>query len=189
MMTTTLEHEPTLEDLFADNDGKLMELVHGELKEKKVGFLALWIASEISRLIGNYVQTEKCGWVTTELPVGCFPWLGRHARRPDVVYFSNDRIPTDAPTEDPLTAVPNLVVEVVSKNDNVLELEEKIHEYRKAGVDMIWVVNPKRKSINVHFNDGHIQPFGTDDMITGGDVIPGFSEKVHNFFPVPRPKK
>jgi len=189
MSTATIQPRPTIDDLFADNDGRLMELVRGELQEKKVGFLALWIATRIARLIGNYVDVKEIGWITTELPVDCFPWLGRHARRPDVVYFSNDRIPTDQPTEDRLTAVPNLVVEVISRHDNALELDEKIDEYRRAGVDVIWVVNPQNQTVRVYDHKGGVQILSAGQTIIGSDVIPGFVEQVRNFFPTPRPKK
>jgi len=189
MSTATIQPRPTIDDLFADNDGRLMELVRGELQEKKVGFLALWIATEIARLLGNHVQSRQIGWVTTELPVGCFPWLGRHARRPDVVYFSNDLIPTDAHTQEPLSAVPNFVVEVISKNDNVLDLDDKIDEYKRAGVDLIWVVNPKNRLVVVHLPTGEIRHYRAGDSISADPVIPEFVEAVSNFFPTPRPKK
>src|SRR3954465_13351514 len=86
--------ELTFDDLCnLPDDGKLYELVRGRLVEKHMGFLALWVASQLSRLIGNYVDPRGRGFVSTEVPIGCFPWLRNHGRRPDVVYYHRERLP------------------------------------------------------------------------------------------------
>lgn len=180
---TAVQSEYTFADLFSPPDGKLYELIRGQLVEKKMGALSIWIAWQISHLIGSYLDRDPRGWVSTELPVDCFRWIASHARRPDVVYFQHDRLA--APTQEPIRVAPNWVVEVLSPHDNALEVDEKIEEYLRAGVDLVWIVNPQTRTVRVHHINGGISLFHESDTITADPVLPGFSSPVSDFFPKP----
>lgn len=173
--------EYTFKDLEnLPGDGKLFELVRGQLVEKEMGQLSVWIVSEILFRIRLYLDKDPRGWVFAELPVDCFPWIPNHGRRPDVAYFHRDRLPQLK--EEQTTVAPNWVIEVVSKNDNALDVEEKVEEYLRAGVELVWLVYPTLQSVRSHTaNDVHIAHSG--DVITGGPVLPKFSATVRNFFP------
>lgn len=182
---TTIHTEHTFADLLnLPDDGKLYELVRGQLVEKEVGALAVWIASRIAFLISNYLESDPRGWVMVELPVDCFPWLANHGRRPDVAYFHRERLPE--PTEDQTTATPNWVVEVLSKNDNALEVEKKVQEYLQAGVELVWVVNPQLRTVRAHTGID-ARTFHAGDEITGGPVLPALRAAVGGFFPAATP--
>ncbi|HLL90569.1 MAG TPA: Uma2 family endonuclease, partial [Tepidisphaeraceae bacterium] len=124
------------------------------------------------------------GWVVTEQPVNCFPWLGNHGRRPDVAYFDFDRHP--GPNNRPIMVAPNLVVEVLSPNDDAIELDVKIEEYLRAGVDIVWVVNPETKTVRVQRPDGTGQLLHEDDHLTAEPHLPGFSIAIRDFVNPPR---
>ena len=51
---------------------------------------------------------------------------------------------------------PDLAVEVVSPNDSADELEEKLDDYQKAGVPLVWVVNPSSHTVMVYRGDGSV---------------------------------
>ena len=45
--------------------------------------------------------------------------------------------------EEGFTSIPpDLAVEVVSPNDTVYDLDEKLEDYRAAGIPLVWVVYP-----------------------------------------------
>ena len=44
---------------------------------------------------------------------------------------------------------PDLAVEVVSPNDRVYEVDTKVEEYLRAGVPLVWVVNPETRVLHV----------------------------------------
>lgn len=182
---TTTQSEHTFDDLLAKSGDKLYELLNGQLVEKQVGFIALWVATQIARLIGNHVVPSRRGWVTTELPINCFSWLHNHGRRPDVVYFDSKRLPAGVPTDDPVTIAPNLVAEVLSPNDDAIEVDVKVEQYLRAGVDLVWVVNPETRTVRVHRADGSVAVFHDTDTISGDPVLPEFESAVADFFPAP----
>lgn len=178
---STIQTEHTFDDLLhLPDDGKLYELVRGQLVEKDMGQLSVWIVSQIVTLINIYLRSDPKGWVFGELPIDCFPWIPNHGRRPDIAYFHRDRLPE--PREEQTSATPNWIVEVVSKNDNALKLEEKVEEYFKAGVELVWLVNPQLQTVRVH-TASDVRLYHAADTITAEPVLPGFSAIVRDFFP------
>ena len=49
-----------------------------------------------------------------------------------------------------------------------------MEDYQKAGVPLIWVINPKSRTVRVHRCDDSISYLREDEELSGEDVIPGF---------------
>ena len=82
---------------------------------------------------------------------------------------------------------PDLVVEVVSPNDTVYELEEKLADYQKVEVALIWVVYPNSRTVLVYRADGSTSFLREDEELSGEDIIPGFRCSVREIFPPNEP--
>ncbi len=120
-------------------------------------------------------DTDDSNWVTG-------------SRIPNVMYYVGNRIAEykdDHPDyrERPLALVPDLVVEVVSPNDKVSELDEKIDAYVLDGVRLIWVIDPQRRKAVVYAPDAK-QPrhLAGDALLDGEDVLPGFKVVLSSLF-------
>jgi Uma2 family endonuclease len=83
--------------------------------------------------------------------------------------------------------VPDLAVEVVSPNDLAEDLEEKIVDYEKVGVPLVWVMNPRSRTVMVYRGDGSVSRLHEDDELSGEDVIPGFRCPVRDILPPREP--
>jgi Uma2 family endonuclease len=79
--------------------------------------------------------------------------------------------------------VPDLVVEVVSPNDTVYELEEKLDDYRKVNVPLVWVINPNSRMVRVHRANGSVSDLHENDELSGEHVIPGFRCPITDILP------
>ena len=53
-----------------------------------------------------------------------------------------------------ITSPPFLVVEVLSPDDRVEDIEEKIADYLEFGVKYVWVVSPRTRRGRVHTSEG-----------------------------------
>jgi hypothetical protein len=80
---------------------------------------------------------------------------------------------------------PDLAVEVVSPNDRVSELDEKVDEYQRAGVKLILIIHPETRTVDVLRSDGSVSRLRAEDELSGEDVIPGFRCVVGALFPKP----
>lgn len=181
---TQLAIEQTYADLLAmPDDGKLYELVRGQITEKEMGRRATGTASKILLLLGRLINDRRLGSIANEQYISCFPWLGHHTRRPDVSYFSYERLPEGFSIEDQITVAPNWVAEVISRHDNAIDVEEKLEEYLRAGIDLVWIVNPSTRTVRVHRGDGSVAVYHENDTIDGWTVFPDFRATVADLFP------
>ena len=77
---------------------------------------------------------------------------------------------------------PDLAVEVLSPNDLIYDVDEKIREYLDAGVKLIWIINPEQQTVTVYRADGSAARLTETDTLDGQQVVPGFSCLVGEFF-------
>jgi len=103
-------------------------------------------------------------------------------RGPDIAFVKKERIPEGGFDDTWGDFSPDLVVEVMSKNDTQREVLEKVGEYLDAGVRLVWVVRPQNKTVTVYRLNGEVEQLQVDDMLDGEDVLPGFSYPVSDVF-------
>jgi Uma2 family endonuclease len=70
-----------------------------------------------------------------------------HVFVPDAVFISNNRLPIRRSPEGYLETIPDLIVEVCSKNDSLPALERKAGEYLVAGAVVVWIVEPINRNV------------------------------------------
>lgn len=173
------------EDLLSLPDEKRFELIDGQLVERNMGILSSWVAGQIHYLLHGFVKEHKLGWVLpADSGYQCFADAPATVRRPDLSFirrgrFRDDRLPSTGWAK----VVPDLVVEVLSSNDLAYEVDEKIEAFLKAGVSLIWVVNPQTKTVMVYRGDGSTRLLREGDELSCEDVLPGFHCPVAEFFP------
>lgn len=169
-----------------ERDGKLYELIDGELSEKKVGMLALFVATRIAERLNAQLYPHE-GAAACEVMIYCFN--GRHhGRKPDVVYVKLTRLPNGVVPKGDIFIAPDLVVEVLSPGNSGTEVDDKLAEYLGAGVSLVWIVNPDRRSIRAFRRDGTHRLFGAADVIDNEPALPGFRLLVSDVFPADAPQ-
>jgi Uma2 family endonuclease len=187
--TTAKKGEVTPDELLAMPDGDHFELVDGTLVERNMSLLAGRVETTLARVLDLYCVENSMGWVVTaSCGYRCFPWKPRQVRRPDVSFIARDRLPGAAQwSEGYMTIAPDLAVEVTSPTDTVYELEEKVEEYLRAGVRLVWVIHPEVHAIQVIRGDGSGYRLRPGDELSGEEVVPGFRCPVASLFPAPQP--
>jgi Uma2 family endonuclease len=179
----------TPEELLAMPDGKHYELVDGVLVERTMSLLAARVESKMIYILEGHCEGPELGWVIG--PSGgyrCFSWKPKQVRRPDLSFIARDRLPSPEQwSEGYITIPPDLAVEVTSPTDEVYDLEEKIEEYLRAGVQLIWVVHPEVRVIQIFRADGSSSRLRSGGELSGEDVVPGFRCPVDALFPTARP--
>lgn len=170
----------TPEDLLRMPEGKRYELLDGHLVERIMSFWSSYVAGNIHFLLMTFCRANKRGWVAPEgTSYQCFPDEPEKVRRPDVSYIDLSRMTLEtATTEGHLKITPDLTVEVVSPNDLAYEIAEKVQDFRKAGVKLIWVVNPQDRSVAIYRGKGKATIASENDDLDGESVLPGFSCRV-----------
>lgn len=79
-------------------------------------------------------------------------------------------------------SVCSFVAEVISKNDQINEVEEKLQEYFDNGVQVVWVIFPKLKQVKVYHSIRDITVCFGDDVCSAAPVLPDFQITVNEIF-------
>ena len=99
-------------------------------------------------------------------------------RRPDLMYITRERIKDIDLDEVPLPIAPDLVIEVVSKNDQPDDLMLKVRQYLQAGVRAVWLLYRKTREAHRYIPDA-LQPSVVNaeqgGKIEEPEMLPGFS--------------
>lgn len=191
---STLLHEPecatappvtVLPDLFEVLDGEIVEC-------PPMSFYAGMAANQLNIALAIHLLTNKIGWSGVELIYRIPRSDDRtRSRRPDVSFVSYERWPKTRllPAAGlALDVIPDLAVEVVSPTDQAQELDEKVEEYLRAGVRLVWVVYPLAKKIHATRPGAReIRVYTEGDDLDGGDVLPGFHTPIAGLFPPVEP--
>ena len=183
MATVDSTKQYTPEDLLHMPDGDRYELVDGHLVETSMSALAVLVATKLSRRLDEYCEPRKLGWVLGEgASYQCFPDEPAKVRKPDVSFIRRGRLPDECPPDGHIRLAPDLAVEVVSPNDLYYEVEQKVAEYRAAGVRLIWIVSPPTRRVLIRKLDGSCAESGETGELSGEDVLPGFRCPVSALF-------
>ncbi len=177
--------EVTLSDAELEKllDETNAEFVDGQLKEKSMGAESEGIGSELHILLGAFVRAAGLGRVFgAATPYRCFPNDPRQIRRPDVSFVAVMRLPAGRLPRGNFTFAPDLAVEVVSPTDAGEYLEQKVADYRSAGVRLIWVVYPATRTVLIRRLDLTCAELDDTGALDGEDVVPGFQCRVAELF-------
>lgn len=181
MLTTKIPVESF--DAFVqlpENAEKLFEYIDGEIIELPSNPYASYISGRIFRRIANFVEDNNLGYTTGE--AGGYMVSGeRYA--PDVAFISRIKQPR-------LVSVgynpnpPDLAVEVDIPSTYVTRsnLFTKTVNYMAAGT-VVWIVRPERKEVEVYVPGEAKRTLGVDDVLDGGEILPGFQLPVKDIFP------
>jgi Uma2 family endonuclease len=121
----------------------------------------------------GHVFSNDTGWIVERDP--------DTVRGPDVAFWSRERLP-EIP-DSYLDVPPDLAVEVVSPGDRYSRVQNKVRQYLRSGVRMVWVVDPEDRSITVYRSQQEWKILGENDILTGEDVLPNFSCRVADLLP------
>jgi len=83
-------------------------------------------------------------------------------RIPDVCALA-----ADAPDEQIITHPPLLCIEILSPEDTIQRMREKVKDYLYMGVPQVWIFDPKDRTAIVH------TPTGISEQKTGDLTLPG----------------
>ncbi|HEY0545342.1 MAG TPA: Uma2 family endonuclease [Pyrinomonadaceae bacterium] len=182
-MSTTVQ-TMTADELFVmPEDGFLYELVKGELRKMSPpGSEHGMLVARLTIALGSHVEAHDLG-VTFGAETG-FKLASNPdtVLAPDFAFISNERIPETGIPVAYWPGGPDLAVEVISPGNSRREMEEKIREYFAAGVRMVWMVYPKRRTVTVHRAGIEAVTLTETDALDGQDVVPGFRYSIAKLF-------
>ena len=106
-------------------------------------------------------------------------------RAPDVAWIASGRIPEG--TEGYPELAPDLAVEVKSPGNSSAEMGEKASMWLAFGSHEVWILDPESSSVIVRKPNSEPVSLSENEVLDGGDLLPGFSVEVWRLFRRSRP--
>ncbi len=182
-MSTTAQ-ATTAEELFRlPDDGFRYELVKGELRKMApAGSEHGAIIARLTIALGQYIEANNLGELfgaETGFKITSNPDT---VRAPDIAFIRRERIPETGIPKEYWPGPPDLAVEVLSPSDTFYEVEEKIEQYLATGVSVVWVINPKKRTVTIHRPQSEAKTLAENDTLDGQNVAPGFQYNIARMF-------
>lgn len=137
--------------------------------------------SSLNRLVGNWAEENGTGIVFDsstgfKLPNGA-------TRSPDVSWIKRSRL--EALSPDPnkfLPLCPDFAIELRSASDALLPLQAKMQEYIDNGLQLGWLIDPKRKSVEIYRPDQAAETVPFSAVLTGESLLVGLTINLGKVF-------
>ncbi len=187
-MTTASSKLMTADELLKmpKIDGRRFELVRGVLIEKMpTGDPHGESVFLFTMAVGNYARTHRHGLVRTGEPGYRLERNPDTVRAPDAAWFAPGRLPRGARGRSirgfPEIA-PDLAIEVKPPGNSWPEMAAKACMWLCYGSQQVWVGDPETASVRIYRPNAAPVALGEDDVLEGGDLLPGFSIPVRELF-------
>lgn len=186
-MATVATPMTTRELLALPENGTDRWLIDGELRERPMT-VRNRLHSRVMIRVGKFLDN----WLDQQPPPRGQVLGGeagvRLTRDPDttvgidVVYVSAEVAARQTDDTRLIDGVPTLAVEILSPNDTVEDIHEKMAAYRRAGVPLVWVIDPYNRTVTVHRQDSEPELFNVRQELSGEPHLPGFRVPVAQLF-------
>lgn len=151
------------------------DYIDGELKERNLGERPHAVLQGILFAI---FHANRRQWNIVALPEQRVQTSATHFRVPDICVLRR----SDA--ADPVVRMPPLVcVEILSPRDTLSEMQDRIDDYVRMGVEHVWVLDPHNRHAYIASTRGFLDPEGgvlavpnTPIRISLADVFAEFDE-------------
>jgi len=171
----------TAEQLLRAGDIGRCELIRGELKMMiPSGDEHGRITVKLTCAVGNHVMPRQLGLLHGAETGFVLSRDPDTVRAPDLAFTRAER--ASAPARGFVPAAPDLAVEVLSPDDRPGYVREKVAEWLEAGTLVVWVVDPRERTVTVHETERGASVFGEAGLVPGGDLLPGFELVVRDMF-------
>ena len=135
-------------------DGHLLERNLGEIPHSRLqGFFA-WI-----------FRQHEAEWKVSALPEQRVQVAPDRYRIPDICI-----IPLRTEDKRIVRSAPLLCIEVLSWDDRMGEMQERVDDYLRMGVRAVWIVDPRRRRAFLTTPDGVVTPVA-DKLVVSGTAI------------------
>ncbi len=176
----------TVDDLYGlPDDGRKYELQAGLLvSEPLPGMRHGRVACCLAEVLGAHVRLQRLGVVIINDSGFILSRSPDTVRGPDVSFISRERFEAVGDIVTAFPGAPDLAVEVLSPSNSPAAIHAKVADYLAAGTQCVWVIDTEAETVAVYRSLLSPGTLAADDVLDGGDVVPGFQTTVAQLFDV-----
>lgn len=134
----------------------------------------LYIVKNLSKIFLTTQAAIEGGWLSSEIEV----WTTNvQWRKPDLAFFTEAQIMSRTNNN-----IPPFVIEVISTFDPINIVTNKVIEYFKAGVEVVWHIFPEQQMVYIFTSPKLITVCEGDDICSAAPALPDFQIAAKDIF-------
>jgi Uma2 family endonuclease len=167
-----------LENLQSHYPDYRLELVDGKIiVMSPSGYESDEVAFRVGAKLWSWTEPRQLGRVTGSS--AGFNLV--NTRAPDVSFIRAERLPRSP--RGYATIPPDLMVEVKSSTDSIVDLRDKIDEFLAQGTVVGILVNPEEHTVEIRRSDQEPILLHDGDLLTVPDLLPGWEVPISELWP------
>ncbi len=180
----TFEELAELNATAWNNDGVTYELSEGELVPVCPSAVQ---QSDLVLILGenlrHFTKDHPIGKVGVDLGYIFQRQPRRTVFAPDLSFVRQERIPPEGrPKKGYWEIIPDLAIEVVSPDDVLYTVFEKVITYLQFGVKEVWLIIPPVQTVIIYHSRTDVRYLVTSDKLESPEILPGFSIPIAELF-------
>ena len=175
--STVVEFEQWLIDNKTYTSTKRFEFLNGRIIEK-LGMKQneFFITDFLTRLFGKTAYYQNGDALMPESD----SYINEKRKRiADLAYFTKDQIQQARKGE---RFAASFAIEILSPNELLVDIEEKIQDYFEANAQIVWYISPNQQQIYVYTSPTTVTILRGKAVCSAAPVLPDFSFKVEELF-------
>jgi Uma2 family endonuclease len=162
-----------------EREGAHYELDEGELlMEPSPALRHNLIRQRITLKLMPFVESNRLGLIAEEMDFHLAP---NTVRNPDVAFVTAEHLKSIDLDRSPIDGAPALAVEVVSPSNTAQDMAKKTQQYLRSGCQVVWIVYPSLRLVEVHSAAG-VRQVREPDSLKEETLLPGFSLSLRYVF-------
>jgi Uma2 family endonuclease len=133
--------------------------IDGETKERNMGEMP---HACVQAFFVYLFRLYAGKWNVRSLPEQRVQTSARHYRIADICVVRRE-----TPFEPIVRTAPLLCIEILSRDDRMSEIQERVEDYLAMGVQAVWVIDPRRRRAYEALRSGALQPALTELTVAG----------------------
>jgi len=157
------------------------ELIDGVIVEKGMGWEESVWEVEIAGIIRDFIKGKRIAVIAgsdglTRLEDG-------QVRIPDVGVYLLNRFPGGKAKRAAICDMaPDWAIEVLSRSNTKREMESKREQFFAAGTRRMWIVDPRKRTIEDWTSAKDMHILTAEDTADLGEILPGFTLTIADWF-------
>ena len=177
----------TVEDFLAlpDDPNLDRELIRGELKERPMTVRSRMHSRTEGRIVqrlNNFCDEKDIPFEAASGEAGVILDEEKSGVGVDVVCCATEVLDARDTTTRLIRGVPLIAVEILSESDKIGDVADKVDLYLDAGVPLVWVVDPRHRSVAAHVAGRPVRVYSGEDTIDAAPALEDFSVPVRKLF-------
>jgi len=153
-------------EINAEREILIMSPTGGETGNRNAEIITEFIIWNRQKKLGKVFDSSTC----FRLPNGA-------EKSPDVSFITLERWEklTENQREKFPPIAPDFVLELMSPSDNLSKTQAKMQEYIDNGVKLGWLINRKKKQVEIYTQNENKQVINNPNFLSGQAILPDFN--------------